>query len=203
MHLYYGRSANKSCAKVFFFFARLLHTKSFHNFQISVPVKVGCLRISILTWDKMECTFRLCNGSNKRKRCKCTIVACNRNAILFSCRHRSEKKIFNITSENHHLTADEQHNIGTFIYFLILSLARVKKKQKSKSRLGKINFVHMMKRMKVNFNAGLEANQFRLLDTHERAFCLPVDFVDIVAQIIYGNYTDRKKKTTKKPNMMI
>ncbi|KRZ89619.1 hypothetical protein T08_3902 [Trichinella sp. T8] len=93
----------------------------------------------------MESIFRLCNGSNKRKRCKCTI------SFLSVDR---KKKILNITSENHHLTADEQHNIGTFIYFLILSLARVKKKQKSKSRLGKINFAHMMKRMKVNFNAG-------------------------------------------------
>ncbi|KRY12211.1 hypothetical protein T12_4608 [Trichinella patagoniensis] len=96
------------------------------------------------------------------------------------------------------LTADEQRNIGTFIYFLILSLGRVKKKQKSKSRLGKINFAQM-KGMKVNSNARrvllieklirqsssyFQSKRINFVSwIHKRAFCLPVDFVDIVAQI--------------------
>ncbi|KRX38544.1 hypothetical protein T05_6626 [Trichinella murrelli] len=87
---------------------------------------------------------------NSRLQSKCNIIFLSTSFLSVD----RKKNFFNITSENHHLTADEQHNIGTFIYFLILSLARVKKKQKSKSRLGKINFAHMMKRMKVNFNAG-------------------------------------------------
>ncbi|XP_003372619.1 conserved hypothetical protein [Trichinella spiralis] len=45
-----------------------------------------------------QTSLRQSNTANDHQPCKCAVVACNRDAILFSRRHRSEK-ILNSTSE--------------------------------------------------------------------------------------------------------